>query len=332
MLIVPGGSTDPFRSWEIVYQGLSNLDLARQSSSLPNIFSPEAVQSLSRPFANPLPPSTQTRAAFDKWFTSSSIPPESQASVNQIKEDALWLSQQTKQDEYTALSIVVLEWQNSPASRILQGYTTEETISLQKATNTTDFGASLVSKQGDVNEVGNMFDLPAKRRVRVLETYLSQRQYILDVATLVAASSMHAPSEPEGRSYGSGKQKEEVEVPWLSAIAVSIEEAREALKADETGVAAMIAAVEARLRGLESGSGLVVDADDISAFEDAFRQNQLAEIVRILQLLLINVSVVGSPLPAKEVGAWFEFVNRYGFFERLQLVSSSSYRLVVYAS
>lgn len=82
-----------------------------------------------------------------------------------------------------------------------------------------------------------------------------------------------------------------------------------------------VSAIQKRLRGLESGSGWTVEEEETALFEQSFRRNQLAEIVRMLQLLLIRISPISRPLLAAEVKAWFEFVDQYGFFERFQLVS-----------
>jgi len=153
---------------------------------------------------------------------------------------------------------------------------------------------------------------------------VSEREHRLGVTALIAASAMAAPAEPEGRSYGSGKRRDMSEVTWLPTVALQVEELRTTEKqtgSEQVVVAQAVTAIETRLRGLESGSGLAVDDDEIAVFEQNFRRNQLVEIVRLLQLLFIRISPHREPLPAAEVKAWYEFADRYGFFERLQLVS-----------
>jgi len=236
------------------------------------------------------------------------------------------LTQEAKIDEVAALRLCILEWLSRPAVRILQGYTAEERISLQNATNTTEFGASVAAKRSNTETAGNnsIFDTQSKRRTRLSALFVSEREHLLGVTALITASAMAAPAEPEGRSYGSGKRRDVSEVTWLPTVALQMEEVRTAEKqagSEQSVVAQAVTAVEMRLRGLESGSGHAVEEDEVAAFEQNFRRNQLVEIVRLLQLLFIRISPHREPLPAGEVKAWYEFADRYGFFERLQLVS-----------
>lgn len=222
----------------------------------------------------------------------------------------------------TALRIVVLEWQNRSGKRILQGYTAEERISLRSATNVKVLGASVATKEVDaVTEENAKFNSQTKRRTRLLDLFLSETKCLLDVATLVAASSMPQPVEPEGRSYWTDEEKDEIPLPWLLEVADKIKEAQTSQQIKQQVVAQAIEGIEARLRGLENGSGWNVDEEDITIIEQKYRQVQLDGLTRLMQLLLIKISPISVPLPTSQVTAWFEFVDKYGFFERLQLVS-----------
>jgi len=256
------------------------------------------------------------------------IPPASngQYDINQLKEDVRWLSQEAKIDEVAAMRLCILEWQSRPAVRILQGYTVEERISLQNAANTTDLGASVAAKRSSSETTGDksIFDSQSKRRTRLSALFVSEKEHLLGVTALITASVMAAPAEPEGRSYGSGKRRDVSEVTWLPTVALQMEEVRTAEKqigSEQSAVGQAVTAIETRLRGLESGSGHAVEEDEVAVFEQNFHRNQLVEIVRLLQLLFIRISPHREPLPAAEVKAWYEFADRYGFFERLQLVS-----------
>jgi nuclear pore complex protein Nup188 len=314
-------------SWETAFDALSNLDLARQASSLQSFLrEPQCITLLSRPFSPHTQSSPQSKADFDQRTAEIPAVSNGQNDVGQLKEDVKWLTQEAKIDEVAALRLCILEWQSRPAARILQGYTAEERISLQNATNATELGASVAGKRSNVETTGSnsIFDTQSRRRTRLSTLLVSEREHLLGVTALITASAMAAPAEPEGRSYGSGKKRDASEVTWLPAVALQMEEARTAEKqngAEQSVVAQGLTAVEMRLRGLESGSGHAVDEDEVTAFEQNVRRNQLAEIVRLLQLLFIRISSHKEPLPAADVKAWYEFADRYGFFERLQLVS-----------
>jgi len=217
---------------------------------------------------------------------------------------------------------VVLEWQNRPGNRILQGYTAEERISLRSATDTKNLRSSVTTKDVDaVARESAKFDSQSKRRFRLLDLFLSERSCLFDVATLIAANSMAQPVEPEGRSYWTGKEKDDIPLPWLADVAHRVHEAGISLGKDQQPIIDILEAIEVRLRGLESGSGWAVDEEDTTAIEQMYRQVQLGDFVRLLQLILIESGPVSTPLPASEVRSWFEFVDKYGFFERFQLVS-----------
>jgi len=314
-------------SWETAFNALSNLDLARQASSLQSFLGEsQCITLLSRPFSSHHQSSSQSKSDFEKRTTNTPAGSTGQYDLDQLKEDAKWLSQDAKIDEVAALRLCILEPQSRPAVRILQGYTAEERISLQNATNTTELGASVAAKRSNAEITGanSIFDTQSKRRTRLLALLVSEREHLLGVTALVAASAMAAPSEPEGRSYGSGKRRDVSEVTWLPTIALQMEEVRTTEKqngSEQSVVAQAVTAIETRLRGLESGSGHAIDEDEVAAFEQNFRRSQLVEIVRLMQLLFIRISPHREPLPAGEVKAWYEFADRYGFFERLQLVS-----------
>lgn len=246
---------------------------------------------------------------------------ESSYDITQIKEDVQWLSKEVKIDEVTALRIVVIEWQNRSGNRILQGYTVEERISLRSATNTKNLGSSVATKEVDaVMQENTKFDSQAKRRFRLLDLFLSEKKCLLDLATLMAANSMTRPAEPEGRSYWTDKEKDDVPLPWLSGAADQFHGDGMSGGTDQQPIVEIIEAIEARLRGLENGSGWAVAEEDTAEIERKYQEVQLDGFVRLLQLLLIKTGPVSVPLPASEVKSWFEFTDKYGFFERFQLV------------
>lgn len=222
----------------------------------------------------------------------------------------------------TALRIVVIEWQNRSGNRILQGYTVEERISLRSATNTKNLGSSVVTKEVDaVIQENTKFNSQAKRRFRLLDLFLSEKKCLLDLTTLMAANSMARPAEPEGRSYWTAKEKDDIPLPWLSGAANQVHGDGMSGGKEQQLIVEIIEAIEVRLRGLESGSGWAVEEEDTAAIERKYQEVQLDGFVRLLQLLLIKTGPVSIPLPASEVKSWFEFADKYGFFERFQLVS-----------
>src|SRR4051812_10228726 len=99
---------------------------------------PDSIRLLSeslKPFPSP---SAKSKSEFDSKTAAIHVETNGQSSFNlqEIKADALWLSEKAGIDEIAALRIAVLEWQDRPATRLNLGFSSEEATSLQSATGT----------------------------------------------------------------------------------------------------------------------------------------------------------------------------------------------------
>lgn len=133
------------------------------------------------PFGSPSP---QTKSDFEKRTAAIHVLPsnDGQYDINQIKQDALWLSIKAGIDEVAALRITILEWQNRPAAHLLAEWSEEERLSVQNVTAyaSTSFRASTVTPLG-------IFDKEENRQARLITCVRTEQTSILELsASLIA--------------------------------------------------------------------------------------------------------------------------------------------------
>ena len=290
------------------------------------------------PFPSPTP---QTKSSLETRTSAVNLlPVYGHYDVKQIREDALWLSRETSIDEVSALRIVVLEWQTSPAVQLLRGFSDEETSTLQDVAGITSLQASflapkssLLAGSGTLQERSMYrFNDTDPRHLRLLEIYLSERRYIFKVSEYLVYHALHAdtPEEEAHSEIASSGRSAEVS-GWVVEIGKSIlaswnpkETAKEKEVSRGSGKIFLIdaiAALESRLGSLERGSGLYKDEGTREEVEEAWSSNQILEMIHIMQIMIDLLSGSASFIRSDVVLAWFRFASRYGFMDQFELVS-----------
>lgn len=160
----------------------------RQSSQIViDFFNDPLVQSFFTSPSSAFEPSTDKsphRAAFEKKTAAIHVTPtpNEKYDINVIKEDALWLSKNARINEVAALRVVVVEYQLRPTSQLLGPVSNQDIASLRAAagaanTQTSNIipGLNLTANL-DASEIQAGFDKPESRRLRIFQTYLSERR------------------------------------------------------------------------------------------------------------------------------------------------------------
>lgn len=250
--------------------------------------------------------------------------------VKEIKDDATWLAGAATIDEVSALRIVILEWQDRAALRILQRYTKEEKISLEQAIGRVD-----VSNYGSPSYVGlfgegsdaSQFDSAESRHARLLRLSLSEQESTLGVKVIIAASEVERPLPSSGRASDDTTTRE-ASLPWLQEVfkRISLRERRSSKGKGLQSVAELtpreneadnaitqsVKDIVKRLQAYERGSGWTFD--NMPELEDLFQVSQLTQAAYTLQLIFIRLSLSTEPESAAVVKSWFQFVDEHGFF------------------
>lgn len=325
-----------YRSWKTTYVALSQLNGEADNGSLRrHLTDSQTIHLLahsSSPYSAPTP---QTRSTFDTKTSSVHVPPSGSPpyDIAQIKEDTLWLSKETKVDEVSALRVAVLEWQTRPAVQLLRGSLAEEIAPLANGLGGSQFKASFsgaaLSLFGNESVLGaNVpapFDNAGPRRRRLLETYLSERRYILkttEYVTFVASCKARGRSPDDISSEAPG---------WLEEVGtaiISTWESDGSAQSKRKKFATEIDAIRSRTESLMRGSGWPSDESQREEIELAWARNQILEMIHIMQILLIRLDSFSAKLLTPDlILPWYRLMNEYGFYDSLQLVSLKQRRI-----
>ena len=237
--------------------------------------------------------------------------------LQELKDDAQWLSDQAWIDEMAALRLGILEWQTRPAAQLLSGFTEEETLSVREAAGSTNLGASRLASSilaaGD-NQSGNFFSQD-QRRFRLLKLLISEKVQILRVSETLARTFAYSEDDTGDTPH-----------EWLLSIGASVFAGH---KQDGTGEGSSFGFVEhcviglqRRMERLEKGSGWYEAEGGSPAIEEVWGMSQLCEMVYILQLAFVHIDQNRSLPPSRTVLAWFRFAARSGFFREFYEASN----------
>lgn len=328
------GDLTALSSWRTTFLGLSQRpDGINDEALQKHLKDAQSIQLLTRPFSPETPPTSNTKASFETRTSAINVSPSAHGryDINQIKEDSLWLSKETKINEIAALRIAVLEWQTRPANRLLifdasgDNHDYNNTLGVNRLKSSisalqSSFGGNQPPKEDEVKS----FDDSRGRHQRLLQIYLSERRYLIKTCEFVIfvalfealpQSSDKVAARSEGKWDRSG---------WLAEVGRHV---LELWKLDERdgGRHFTVNAIEAlciRVQNLESGSDWLQDEPNRTQIEQTWGKNQLLEMIYIMQLLLTLLVFSTTLTRADTLLAWFRSMKKYGFFENFELVSA----------
>ncbi|KAI9866150.1 MAG: hypothetical protein M1813_001711 [Trichoglossum hirsutum] len=316
-------------SWKTAFIGLSSPNpIVPEDSSLERFLSdPSSTSALSRPFIAFPGPTQQSGVAFNTRTAAINVAPVTSGKydISQIREDALWLSRESKINEVGALRVVLLEWQTRPAAQLLGGFSEEEVASIQDAAGGSSLGSSLflpnssiLSVPSDQQKDTAAFNSLENRRLRQLKLYLSERRYILKVSESLIRAGLSDPG-----ALGSsvrGKQKEDTN--RVGRIGRTILNARilggEAGRSGKPFLIECIEAMQERVTALENGSGWFKDEGGRLEAEADWGKNQILEMIHIMQIMFLLLDAQSDITLSSVALAWLRLMSKYAFFDRLE--------------
>ncbi|KZF19660.1 putative nucleoporin [Xylona heveae TC161] len=318
----------PIISWKTAFTTLRDIDRAGNSSRLRAFFKdPVTIDLLSRPNGPFEKPTAQTKSSFETRTAAINVAPNAQGSynINQIKDDALWLSKESRIDEISALRIAILEWQTRPAVHLLTGFSEEEAASVQEAAGGTTLGssvfrpnASVIPSKSGVQAVDAAdFGSDENRQLRLLKGYLSERRYVLKVSTLVLYAAT-----PAG-STATQSHRSHQELPfWVPEAGNAVLKAcgidTEYVVEGKSSILRCIECLQERVEVLEMGSQWYKEEGGRPEMEDSWGRNQILEMIHILELIFVLLDSSPHLTSSEVLLAWFTFMAKYGFFDRLE--------------
>ncbi|KAK3673450.1 hypothetical protein LTR78_006684 [Recurvomyces mirabilis] len=278
--------------WTQAYRLLIDLPTALRSQALEQFFStPEALQCLISPLT-PFPrPTPATKGQFETRTAPIHVSQVQKGDggwdLDQLKGDALWLSQRVQIDEEAALRIAIDEAQGRDAER----------VTLARET----------SPQALIHDNGGGVDLDQEdmRRGRVLATYLDERQSILSISTELA--TRHAVAKGEATKADE----------WLVELAKKVA-AGQQQQGQQAFIKDALDAVRDCTTMLDDSTKrqAVFSQDDRKS--DLFATATLLRITDLLRLILTHLHSLEA-LPGSEIVlAWFNLMAECAFMQGLQ--------------
>ncbi|KAF2865167.1 nucleoporin subcomplex protein binding to Pom34-domain-containing protein [Massariosphaeria phaeospora] len=324
-------------TWPIALSALCDPATASKSGPL-RVFlaAKESVDVLSAPW-KPFPdPSPEEKQKFEAKTAPINITPAQTEhyNVNEIKEDALWLSQQARISEYAALRLAVQEWQARPTMQLLSGLTEEELLSVQAAAGISNLGASTFGPNSSILaapslalQPGTQFESLEQRRLRILHIYHSTRVAILRVSQLLLAWG----SAKDLRADPMYDPNYRVCDDWLEQLGQAIAAQQNRKQPQVTPSGALdhcIRAVLARLDAYDNGYTWTVPESIQEAAAEKWVTGQTTEIVHLLHLAVLHADLSTTLPPAATVENWFESMTDRAYLTNFPILSPNQSPLV----
>lgn len=316
-------------SWRTVYIALSNPDdYNRDHTVLESFLSePYVLELLARPYdPYSYTPNTPSKSIFETKTAAINVTPTTKKDydINEIKEDALWLSKEAEIDDFSALRLVVLEYQTRSAAQLQSDFSDEERIFLQEAAGS--FSAELSSilpwtKVAGAVSDEHLVDFDSKdiRRVRALRLYLSERRYLLKCAGLFLQAALDQKNDP-AKDAEQDEGGESV-TNWIQRVGedliVSLENAGRSM---HDCLMDSIRSLRDKFKGLDKGSGWLKQEDTREDLEIDWLCNILVEAISTMEIT-IRILDKQNRIPSSDaVLDWFRFASTYGFFDQFEHV------------
>jgi nuclear pore complex protein Nup188 len=262
------------------------------------------------------PPTTQSRVDFEtKTGAINVVPsPNDPYNLDNIKNDARWLSKNVNINEVAALRIVLVEYQARAHSHLTGPLSTQDVANIQEAAGVGDAQASAILALLNVTTVADAeatwadFESEASRRQRLLATYFSERQSFLGAAdaliTFLIYSQPSRALDPLCRAVG----KE----------AFDFDES--AVPPNKSGLEALAPTYIRLLIDCAKRTQTMPESLDKSILTDqleiAWLRTALAEAIHamslVFQILDLNDSIFAPP---EVVTQWFALMDAFEFFE-----------------
>ncbi|KAL9045122.1 MAG: hypothetical protein Q9214_001795 [Letrouitia sp. 1 TL-2023] len=311
------------RSWKTTYIGLTELQYSTKYGFLErHIVDGQAIELL-KLCLEPYPtPSPQSKSSFETKTSAINVSPSAHAQydIKEIQDDTLWLSKETNIDEVVALRIAVLEWQTRPSAKLLEGSLDSSVASITNSRLGGQSQTSLLVSHNTISPfskdgLATLSNNQSWRRKRLLETYLSERRYVLKTCEWMISNTLYARGGPIPKSYTANTSLH----TWVKEVGDQILSSWNVGDASRANVRNILItgvdAIRSRITDLE-GIKRWLDDDEVQLkIEAIWLQEQVKEMIDIMQLILTLVQAATELSRSDTVSTWFGLMKDYSFFE-----------------
>ncbi|KAI5370260.1 hypothetical protein Slin15195_G011380 [Septoria linicola] len=306
-------------SWRTAYRALCDEQLAVETTHLQAFFSDdEAITLLSTALDPFSAPNARTGAAFDTKTAPINVAQSNNADydLDEIKNDAKWLSTELQIEELAALRVAIVEWQERPTDQLLNtAYNGSSGLSGSASTALTRSTMDLSASTSGPARPPLAYADQEVRRQRLLSVHLSEKNHILrlgaDLLSRCAVSKTTVLGEHTGafRTGPTGSWIDEVAARVTDIMCPSTGRAE-----SEAFITKCIAKVKAVLEcgeastawpasfASESRAGVYVDALGF-------------ELIYTLRLLLAALYQFDGITGGQLVLSWFTLMEQHQFLQ-----------------
>lgn len=281
-------------------------------------------------------PSSQSKSDFETRTAAINVTPAPHGHYNieEIKEDALWLSKEVKLDEIEALRIATIEWQNRPRDKLWEALSENERTSLQEIFGSLTFSEPLSRLLGssNVQAISKSFLSAERRRTRLLTLYLEEQRNLLATTERLVGIGLANETLPK-TSKSDLERKNRVSdatepIRQLGKSLLGRITKAGTQEGFERHAISCIEAIQLRLDSLEAGNkwnrpeGAEVD------IAINWVTSNIHELVTLSDLLLLNLRASRRISKSSTLLTWFRILCKYEFFTRFQAQSDEQTHLV----
>lgn len=240
--------------------------------------------------------------------------------VDDIKEDALWLSKKALIDQVSALRLVILERQTRSEHDLLNQFSDEEISSLQDAIEvgqlshpTGGIQAIEILKGTTRNAQPTESLSQDERRLKIYLLYLSEKRHVLKLALYVLSISLRRELPNTYRRPGTHSQTDSGQQRKMDKLATLVfsPENRTSGSSSTSDISACIEGVRLRLSDIHAAS------DWLAPEAEYTRQLSLTEeVVQIMQMIFLRLEEVERIPSSQALLSWLRMVAKYDFFDQ----------------
>ncbi|KAK4546794.1 hypothetical protein LTR36_001526 [Oleoguttula mirabilis] len=319
--------TERLISWKTAYRALCDVEHAKDNTTLQHFLNDdETIRLLSRPcgpYTRPTTGQGSTRSKFESKTAPIQVSQSSNGDydLEEIKRDALWLSEQLNVDELVALRIAILEWQQRAADQLLAGTTESDTAAAKPAESRASFLASTASFGASLNGPPNAildFSREDVRRNRILRIHTEERGSLLKLsADLVSYYASQASA---------GLRTSRI---WIDELAVKVADKQCSpldSKASQEYLAECINVIDKTLQKLHDPAQWPKVFLESPVREDLFATTTLLNIGDEMRLVLAQLYTIEGVPGGFPVLRWFNIMKREHFQHLQELPGTPTLR------
>ncbi|KAK8214724.1 hypothetical protein M8818_002304 [Zalaria obscura] len=277
----------PLISWSDVYAAVTDSDNLERNASVEKFLRDDSVAAiLNQPLTAFPAPSPKSKTEFETKTAPIHVQPSSTGryDINQVKQDAQWLSKEAGVEELAALRIVILEWQQRAAAQLLSEWSEEEKLSLRDATISAGFGTTTSRDPSEIAGADlSEFNNDKQRHGRLLATLWLR-------TALGGTAREEQEQEPEAED-----QELDFFVQCLKAL-------------------------EDRLGLLGDSSKWPASVAEDEELTPAFATALFTELAVIMRVAFVHVAASSGISDAASVKAWFGLMDQSYFLTELQVM------------